>query len=264
MIDMSLFRNIIDDLHEDLTYLTLYFQGEPYLHPRFTDLVQYASKRNIYTSASTNGHHLNGENAVKTVRSGLDKLIISIDGMEQNTYERYRIGGRLDRVLKGIDTLIDAKSKLGSVRPFIEAQFIVFGHNEHETALFTRMCRARGIKASIKTAQLYPHQDWEAYLPTNARYSRYERGSSGEMVVKNKLLNHCWRMWYSSVVTWDGSVVPCCFDKDASHSMGNVGEASFTAVWRGAAYDNFRRALLKGRKHIDICRNCTEGTRVWS
>jgi radical SAM protein with 4Fe4S-binding SPASM domain len=71
-------------------------------------------------------------------------------------------------------------------------------------------------------------------------------------------------MWSSGVITWDGLVVPCCFDKDATHQMGNLAENSFHDVWKGPAYNGFRQAILKSRSEIDICKNCTEGTKVWA
>ena len=79
---------------EQLFYLTFYFQGEPYINPKFLEMVSYASKKKIFTSTSTNAHYLDSETARKTVESGLDKLIISIDGTSQDTYEAYRIGGK--------------------------------------------------------------------------------------------------------------------------------------------------------------------------
>ena len=71
-------------------------------------------------------------------------------------------------------------------------------------------------------------------------------------------------MWHACVITWNGSVVPCCFDKDAEHSLGELSQNTFREVWKGGAYKNFRAALLKGRDQIEICKNCTEGTKVWA
>ena len=71
-------------------------------------------------------------------------------------------------------------------------------------------------------------------------------------------------MWQSCVITWDGQVIPCCFDKDASHSMGSVMEKSFKEIWFSKLYQNFRNALLHSRSEIEICKNCTEGLKVWA
>ena len=77
------------------------------------------------------------------------------------------------------------------------------------------------------------------------------------------MLNECWRMWSSCVITWDGKVVPCCFDKDATHQLGDIAETPLQQVWNSNGYDGFRKALLTNRQEIDICQNCTEGTKVW-
>jgi radical SAM protein with 4Fe4S-binding SPASM domain len=65
------------------------------------------------------------------------------------------------------------------------------------------------------------------------------------------------------VITWDGLVAPCCFDKDATHRLGDLKATSFKEIWRSPAYQSFRQQLWKGRKNIDICANCSEGTKVW-
>jgi radical SAM protein with 4Fe4S-binding SPASM domain len=70
-------------------------------------------------------------------------------------------------------------------------------------------------------------------------------------------------MWSSSVFTWDGRVVPCCFDKDALHVLGTISETDFAKVWRNEKYMAFRKAVLTGRNQIEICKNCSEGAKVW-
>ena len=70
-------------------------------------------------------------------------------------------------------------------------------------------------------------------------------------------------MWHSCVITWDGLVVPCCFDKDAEYRQGDLKTETFAQLWRGPKYQNFRNSLLKGRDQIEMCRNCSEGTKVW-
>src|SRR5688500_17730381 len=88
-------------MHRQLLWLIFYSQGEPYINPKFLDMVKYAHKRGIYTITSTNGHFLNSENARKTVESGLDRILISIDGSTQEVYEQYRKEGHLETVLDG-------------------------------------------------------------------------------------------------------------------------------------------------------------------
>ena len=77
MLKKDFFRETIDQLHKDLTYLVFYFQGEPYLNPDFLEMVQYASSKKIYTATSTNAHDLNDKNARRTVERDHDISAIS-------------------------------------------------------------------------------------------------------------------------------------------------------------------------------------------
>ena len=258
------FRSVIDELHRELTYLIFYFQGEPYINPEFLDMVKYAHEHGIYTITSTNGHFLNDENARRTIESGLDRLIISVDGTTQEVYEQYRKKGKLEVVLQGARNVVHWKRKLKSPTPHIIFQFLVVRPNEHQIPDLYDLAREIGVdEVKLKSAQVYDYQNGHPLIPTQDRYSRYARQSDGSYRVKNQLLNHCWKLWHSCVVTWDGVVVPCCFDKDADHRLGDLKKSSFRQIWQGPAYQQFRRELLGGRDQIDICSNCTEGCKIW-
>jgi radical SAM protein with 4Fe4S-binding SPASM domain len=265
MLKDELFKNIIDELQHSLSYLVFYFQGEPYLHPQFIDLVSYASSKNIYTATSTNAHYLNDEMAKRTIESGLDRLIISIDGTTQQSYESYRIGGKLDKVIEGTKNIIRWKKELKSRTPYVVFQFLVVRQNEHQIEEVKKLGKELGVDhVALKTAQIYDYENGSDLIPTINKYSRYKKESSGKYSIKNDLLNHCWKMWHSCVITWDGKVVPCCFDKDAHHVMGDLTNQTFKQIWTSAAYNSFRASLLKSRSEIEMCRNCTEGTKVWA
>ena len=265
MLDNGFFRKTIDEIHRELLYLIFYFQGEPYLNPSFLDMVKYASGKGIYTATSTNAHYLTSDMAKRTVESGLDRLLVSIDGTTQETYQQYRVGGRLEKVIAGAREVVEWKRRLGSRTPFIVFQFLVVRPNEHQVEEVRRLGREVGVDAVwLKTAQVYDYEnDPNGLIPENDRYSRYRKGGDGRRVPKNRLLNHCWKLWHANVITWDGLVVPCCFDKDAQHRLGSLAGQSFREVWSNGEYRRFRSALMKGRKNIDICSNCSEGTRVW-
>src|SRR5579872_4101326 len=265
MLQDDFFRQTIDQLSGDLLYLIFYFQGEPYLNPSFLDMVAYASAKGIYTATSTNAHYLNDRNARRTVESGLDRLIISIDGTTQDVYEQYRIGGKLEKVLEGTRNIVRWKKELKSKKPFVFFQFLVVRPNEHQLEDIRRLAKETGYdEVRFKTAQVYDYQnDPNGLIPVNEKYSRYRRDKNDEHVIKNTLENHCWRLWHATVITWDGLVVPCCFDKDAQHPLGDLKDKPFREVWRDPKYVEFRRQILKSRKNIDICANCSEGTKVW-
>lgn len=259
------FRNTVDELNKDLMYLIFYFQGEPYINPIFLDMVRYAADKGIYTITSTNGHFLNDENSRKTIESGLDRMIISVDGTTQEVYESYRKEGKLETVLQGARNIVKWKKQLKSKTPHIIFQFLVVKPNEHQIPDIFKLAKEIGVdEVKLKTAQVYDYKFGNDLIPTIKKYSRYALNHDGTYKVKNDLLNHCWKLWHSCVITWDGLVVPCCFDKDAVHKLGDLKQAKFKDIWQGDSYKKFRYSLLKGRDKIDICTNCTEGCKVWA
>ena len=265
MLDSHFFRTTIDALKNELVYLIFYFQGEPYLNPSFLEMVSYASKNGIYTATSTNAHYLNDDNARKTIESGLDRLIISIDGTTQDTYKQYRVGGNLQKVLEGTKNIIEWKKKLKSNTPHIVFQFLVVAPNEHQIKDILQLGKNLGVdEVRLKTAQVYEYENGNPLIPSNKKYTRYHKNRVGKFELKNKLLNHCWKLWHSCVISWDGLVVPCCFDKDAQHRLGDLKETPFKQIWKGKGYDKCRASVLRSRKEIDICSNCSEGSAIWA
>jgi radical SAM protein with 4Fe4S-binding SPASM domain len=257
-------NNWLQQLAKTTLYVNFYFQGEPFIHPSFLQFVKEANRLNLYTSTSTNAHFLHDQLAKKTVESGLDRLIISIDGLTQEVYEQYRIHGKLEKVLEGTRNVIKWKKELKSQTPFLIFQFLVVAPNEHQIREVCQLATELGVdEVRFKTAQVYNFENGHPLLPKNERFSRYKRRSDGTYVVKNNLENHCWRMWSGAVITWNGRVVPCCFDKDAQHQLGDIQQTSFQSIWNGQDYERFRRKVLQGRSNIDICANCSEGTKVW-
>lgn len=265
MLEKDFFSQTIDEIHKDLLYLIFYFQGEPYLNTRFLDMVKYASDKGIYTATSTNAHYLNDEAARKTVESGLDRLIISIDGTTQETYKQYRVGGNLEKVIEGAKNIVKWKKELNSKTPFLFFQFLVVKHNEHQIEEIQQLAKEIGVdEVRFKSAQVYDYEnDPNQLIPTIDKFSRYKKNKDGTYTPKNKLANRCWKLWHANVITWDGLVVPCCFDKDAMHQLGNLKNQSFKTVWNNDNYKQFRAELMMGRKNIDICSNCSEGVSVW-
>ena len=264
-LKQDFFRKTIDELHKQLIYLIFYFQGEPYINPGFLDMVKYAKDKGIYTITSTNGHFLNDVNAKKTIESGLDRMIISVDGTTQETYENYRKEGNLESVLQGARNIVKWKKEMNSATPHTIFQFLVVKPNEHQIDEIYKIAEEIGIdEVKLKTAQVYEYEQGNDLIPTIEKYSRYKKNTDGTYSVKNKLLNHCWKLWHACVITWDGLVVPCCFDKDAQHRLGDMKDKPFQEIWQGEDYDKFRKQLLKGRGQIDICKNCTEGCKVWA
>ena len=258
IMNIETYKKIVDETASHCGYLLLYFQGEPYMNHSLFDMAAYAVKKRMYTVTSTNGHFLNEENIKKTIQSGLDKIIISVDGLSQDTYSKYRKGGDFQKVMYGIARLAALKKQFKVKKPFIELQFLVFRHNESEIRKVKKLKKQLNVnKVRLKSAQIYDFRDNEMLPPLQEKYSRYRQLENGSFTIKSRLPNRCWRMWSSCVITWDGRVVPCCFDKNADHETGNINDSQLKDIWRNKNYQTFRGKIFTSRKEIPVCRNCT-------
>ncbi len=255
LMDPELFSRVIRELKPYLYYVNLYFQGESMLHPGFFSLLRRC--KGIHTTVSTNGHFLSAENSEKLAKSGLGRLIVSLDGMDQETYSAYRVNGNFSRVTDGLKNIADAikntRSKLK-----LEIQFLVNRLNENQIEEARKYARSMNARLKLKSMQISGQDDFGKWLPEKEKFRRYKL-KNNEYVLKSAFPNHCARLWFNPVITWDGKVLPCCFDKDGEYIMGDLNEDSFREIWYGPKYRSFRKSILMGRKMTDICRNCTSG-----
>ncbi len=251
----DLFDKLISELEPFLYNVNLYFQGEPMLHPGFFHFLERC--RNLNTLVSTNGHFLSEENAEKLAISGLKKLVISLDGMDQETYSWYRINGNFELVTRGIMNVSEAINRNSSPMKII-LQFLVNKKNEHQTVEARKFARKVNARLRLKSMQIINKDDFDKWLPSENRFTRY-KNKCNIYTLKNSYPDRCARLWFNPVVTWDGKVLPCCFDKDADHVMGDLNEDSFRDIWTGPKYRIFRKSVLSERQLNDICLNCTSG-----
>lgn len=257
-MNTQLFSKIMNETHKHLIYLTLYFQGEPFLHPQYIEMLKKAHELGIYTASSTNGQVINALMAENIVRSGLNKLIISIDGTSQETYEKYRVGGSLEKALNAIKGLIHWKSELKSNTPKLELQFLVMRHNEHQIAEIKALSKKLKVKLALKTAQINSLDDKQNLLPQQNKYARYKKNTDGKLIRKKAIRNYCWRAFSGAVIAANGDVLPCAYDKNGEHVFGNINNESLAQIWKNKKATEFRKQLLLNRSQFDICRNCTE------
>jgi radical SAM protein with 4Fe4S-binding SPASM domain len=258
------YETILEKVKDHLIFIYLYFQGEPFIHKDFTEMIRLAKKHHLYTITSTNAHYLTPAKCEETILVGLDRILISIDGSTQEVYEQYRKDGMLAKVIEGTKNLVDARKRLRKTNPEIIFQMLVLKPNEHQIEEVHKLANELGVdKVILKTAQIYDFENGSDLIPSIDKYSRYKKKAQGKWVIKNELKNQCWKLWHSAVSTWDGYLIPCCFDKDAKYKMGNLLEQDLDTIWHSDAYLYFRTSILKSRKEIDICKNCSEGTKVW-
>lgn len=233
--------------------IQFYFQGEPLLHPRLTEMVKEAHEVGLYTIVSTNAQALSKEQAEALMETGLSKVIVSMDGLTEESYGAYRVGGSLAQCKQALRWLREAKERQHGCTT-IELQCLRLRTNEHEWEAFHREYKALGAdRLVLKTAQLHDYTMGHPLMPTEARYSRYVRGEDG-FYHRKKLRRGCWRVWTGCVVTTMGNVLPCCYDKAHAHAYGNIMSTPLRELFGSVKANLFRRVAMV--QQPDICQEC--------
>jgi len=182
-------------------------------------------------------------------------------GSPPGTYGIYRRGGDHALVTEGIRRLAATVRERRSGLKVV-LQFLLHRGNEHEVLAAAAFAGSVGAGFKIKSMQVLDPARAGEWVSSDQGRSRYKRGDDGTWHSAGSPKRGCPRMWSSAVITTDGDVVPCCFDKQAWYAMGNLRSRSFAEIWRSGRYRDFRSAVMKSRGAVDICRDCPQGTRL--
>jgi MoaA/NifB/PqqE/SkfB family radical SAM enzyme len=261
---MDDYRQVIDQISDYTWWLLLYFQGESFINPSIIDMINYAYQKKIFTVISSNGNRLaNPEFAEELAASQLGQLILSVDGATEETYRIYRQAGYFQQVIKGIRQLLDYRKNMNKKFPRIHLQFLVMRHNEHEISKIKKLGRELGVdRVILKSPQIHDFNQAEEVLPLNPKYRRYFK-ANGQYQLKGSYSGYCKKIWYGSVITWDQKVLACCFDKNADFPLGDLKQKTFKSIWSDQIYHDFRWGVVNNRNGNAMCRNCTEGLKIF-
>ena len=249
VMHFDLFKKTVDQIKDHCIWLSLYSWGEPFLNKEIDSYVAYAHEADIATMMSSNlNKPLTPDMAERLIHSGLDVLIVSLDGTTQEVYEIYRVAGHLDRVLDNIRLIAEKKRELGSRTPYIEWQFIVMRQNEDQIPEARRLAGELGADGIVFKKVDFPHgesdREWaERWLPS--REGGYHKEEPFAKPYEENG-NRCWRLWRSAVVNWDGGYAPCCYLTDASDDFGDVNTHSIKEIWNNERYVTARGLFKEG------------------
>lgn len=245
------FKTIIDKLDKGIIYLVLYFFGEPLLNSEVYRMIKYAKDKKIFVRLSTNAVFEDKMHALELVNSGLDELIITLDCASSQTYQKYKKSDRFYEVVENVRLIVNERKS--NKRPLIYLQFLIMRDNEHEISKFKdlskdlRVDRALFKKIRVDHFGIEPRRE---FLPENKKYIR-------RVYLTPSQKKSCHRTWISTVIFWDGSVVPCCYDMDGNHIFGNVFLENFEDIWNGQRYNSFRREVLNDISKVALCKQCS-------
>jgi SAM-dependent methyltransferase/MoaA/NifB/PqqE/SkfB family radical SAM enzyme len=269
LMSPELYASLLDELGDNLFMISLYNWGEPLLNPHLSEFIELAKQHDIFVDINTNlALELTDNDLITLLRSGVDNIVVSIDGFSQATYGKYRLGGSFDQARRNITRLTMLRDQL-ALSTAITWKFLVFSFNEHEIAQAERYCQNFGITFARKEAiiNVEAHPEW---LPSY-RQSDLERPNGGwpftrsmapDLKAAGREATCAWHYCYTSINA-DGSVSPCCAVADVKDDFGTVipGKRTFADIWNGELFRK-SRAVMAGHeaKELDIlnpvCLHC--------
>lgn len=256
VMSLDVWHRVLSEIRDTAWIMQFYFQGEPLLNKDLPQMIREAHEAGLYTIVSTNAQAMTDTLADELVKAGLDRIIISMDGLTDESYNAYRVGGSLEKTKAALRYLKESKSRRLEVSrsPIIELQCLRLKTNEHDWNQFKRVYKSLGADRLVfKTAQLYDYANGHPLMPSNPRYSRYIKGEDGQYH-RRKLSKGCFRVWSGVVVTTNGEVLPCCYDKNHAFSYGNIIDQPLQQLFANDKANAFR---LNAFEQIPkICQEC--------
>lgn len=240
MMTLQQFRELIDQIKEHTLIVALHLWGEPLLHKELPQMIRYAEQSGVGTYISSNFNRLTEQQAREIIASKLDLLTVCVDGAEQNTYEVFRKGGKLSKVLQNVETFMRVRREMKSATPHVEMQFLVTPQTEDDIARVKRLAAQLGVD-SFKAKPVYPimvERKGEYVLPEGEEFYPVKRRA------KRKT---CWWLWRTVTIGWEGSVLPCCRVMFES-SIGNVFQTRLSDIWNNEQYQALRNTFAGGSK----------------
>ena len=281
-LSLEHFKKIIDFFGSELFHITLYSWGEPMLNNDFLKMVKYTQKYNISTDISTNlNYSLTIKNSESLVTSGLDKIIMSVDGITQETYQKYRIGGKLELVFQNMKLLANAKKNTNSKIELVW-RFLVFKYNQDEIKEAKSIADKIGIKIDFEpgfydpkekdqwkakgefSRDFWPYDD-EKIIITQESQMELSQEKAGTLLPNLHLPNGCDWLWFGTSINADQSISPCCVTPFDYQDFGFFDSSNFLQSRNNLKYTNARKfttGKIVNEKEQIICKRCPS-VEIW-
>ncbi|MCP3875282.1 MAG: radical SAM protein [Desulfobacteraceae bacterium] len=261
-MEMKTFKKVIDDVGDYIYKINFNGAGEPLLNKKIVQMIRYGKQKKLYIDVYSNLQLTNKPFLKDIVNSGLDRILISLDGTSKDVYETYRINGQFERIIENIKFLVQEKKRSGS-KISIDLQFVIMNQNQHQLKDIEKLSKSLGAdNLFIKPAFLFLEKSTsdkvKQFIPENKALSMYKNESSS-ITWEGRKKRGCMELWLSSVILCDGSVSPCCFDYNGNVIFGNIHETRFKQIWNGKKYRSFRKQMLLDSDKIKLCTSMEGG-----
>ena len=255
-LNLEKFKKLIDEIKDVALELYLQNWGESTLVKNLPEMIKYATQNKIFVNLSTNfAINYSNDYLENLMSSGLGKLVIDVDGTTQETYEQYRVSGKLKTVLENTKKAVNYKKQNNLKFPIITTKMLVMKHNEHQINDFKELSKKLDVdQMDLNNIQINPNTA-KSWLPDNPEFRYASYG-------KSEKVEPCHWPWSGFVVNWNGDVAPCCIVDDSDSDFGNILDDGLEKIWNNEYYVSARSEFSKEKEitKSTICNMCKNDT----
>lgn len=249
-MDEELFERIVAEISPCSSKVFLHHFGDSLVHPKIGEYIRLAQRHHLRCFLSTNAVLLTEKRARDLVDSGLEELVVSLDGVSSatNLAIRGKAAQDVDEAERKVRYLIRYRQERQSSVPRLIMQFVHQALNDHEVDAWLSKWRA---VPGVDRVKVKPFVSWDGH-DRRINALRVLPEPAADRVV-------CDKPWTSVTILWDGRVVPCCFDYDAKYVLGDLRQQSLSAIWRGTRLRELRQAHRAGSlSSVNLCARCVD------
>ncbi|MFC1809141.1 radical SAM/SPASM domain-containing protein [Candidatus Omnitrophota bacterium] len=242
IMDIELFKKIIDEAQSFVSDIYIHHRGEPLLNPDLCKMIIYAREAQIKVRFHTNATVLNDAIARQLIAAQPDMISISFDGFKREVYEDIRRGADFEQTVSNIVSFMKIRKEMGSQYPYVIIERI-------------DLEKYKGVLESDEAHELVKRFK-DAGVDEIITKKEYTWVTHDAPEIIERTYSVCTFPWYAMVICWDGTVTPCPQDYMACMNMGNVREFSIKDIWNNERYVTLRTSLQTDVGSLDLCKRC--------
>ncbi|MFH1744575.1 MAG: radical SAM protein [bacterium] len=254
-MDLNLYKKIIDEAEDFVSYAVLCLSGESLLNKNFPEMVDYAKRHGIYTYLSTNATLLTPKISRQIIQAGLNWINFSFDGVSREIYEKIRVNADFEKTVDNIINFLKIKKELNADVQ-AELQIMIMdkkGEDDFKNNKEDFFKKFEGLP--LDGFQVRKPSTWGGFLAGTDKYTPIEYEKSGRY-------SPCSYLWGSLHILWDGRIVACTSDFFGDNIFGKFPEKTLKEIWNGELMCNFRKAMVDGT-YLEFNKNCKDCDAIW-
>jgi len=241
------YKDIIDEITTHASAITLAVNGESLLHPRFYDMVRYGADKGIKLLLNTNATLLSHDKAKRLIDSGISSISFAFDGFNKSMYEKARVGANFESTLDNILFFLNLKKDRKSESPYTVLSILSLQIKKISTD--EKLSFLKQFDGLVNEVRLRQVSSWGSTFNETKAFS-YRRNLN--------VYPPCSRLWSTSVIAWNGNVVPCVYNANHEYVIGNLRQNRFEAIWNSDKMMALRQGMIDGSylRLSPLCENC--------